>query len=93
MDLALEAAFAVIKDHAAAARTQVGVIVHTEKDIQHAVLLGDGAEKSAHNYSSPVPVSPYSAGSGISFSNIFFSACSGTGIGYSPEKQASQKPR
>ena len=47
VDLTLEAALPVVDDHAPPAGAQVGVVVHAEEHVQHAVLLGDGSKKSA----------------------------------------------
>ena len=49
VNLPLEAAFLIIDNHAAPAGTQMGVIVHAEKDVENAVPLGDRSKKTAQN--------------------------------------------
>ena len=49
VDLALEAVLLIVYDHASPAGAQVGVVVHAEKDVEHAIPLGDCSEKSAQN--------------------------------------------
>ena len=49
MNLPLEAAFLIMDNHAAPAGTQMGVIVHAEKDVENAVPLGDRSKKTAQN--------------------------------------------
>jgi len=45
VNLALEAVRGVIDDHAAPAGAQMRVIVYSEKNVKHAVPLGDSAAK------------------------------------------------
>ena len=48
VDLALKAVLLVVYDHAAPAGAQVGVVIHSEENIQRHVPLGDGAKKASH---------------------------------------------
>ena len=48
VDLALEAVRFIVDDHAAPAGAQVGVVVHSEEDVQGHVPLGYGAKKASH---------------------------------------------
>ena len=54
VDLPLEAVLPVIDRHASPLGAQVGVVVGAEEHVQHAVMPGDRAEKSAHAYLSPI---------------------------------------
>ena len=51
VDLPLKAVLAVMNDHAAPAGTQVGVVIHTEKNVKGHVSLGNGAKKASHSSS------------------------------------------
>ena len=48
VDLALKAVLLVVYDHAAPAGAQVGVVVHSEEDIQGYVLVRHRAKKASH---------------------------------------------
>ena len=48
MDLTLEAVLLVIDEHAAPAGAQVGVVVHSEENVQRHILMCDGAKKASH---------------------------------------------
>ena len=63
VDLALEAGLGIEDSHTAPLGTQMGVVVHTEENIQYAVFLGDCSEEAAHyakNSSDRVMGSTYS---------------------------------
>ena len=51
VDLPLEAVLLIVDQHAAPAGAQVGVVIHSEKDIQGYVLVCCCAEKAAHRSS------------------------------------------
>ena len=53
VDLTLEPVLLIVDDHSTPARTQVGVIVHTEEDVQRNIPFGNCPEKSAHTVTFP----------------------------------------
>ena len=50
VNLPLQSDFLIPRGHARPAGSQMAVIVNTEKNIQHTVLLGRDSEKATHGY-------------------------------------------
>ena len=48
MERTLETVLLIMEHHTAPAGAQVGVIVHTKKEIKRYVPMGHGAKKSSH---------------------------------------------
>ena len=48
VNLALEAVFGVMDNHAAPACAQMGVVIHSKKNVKGDVLCGDGSKKATH---------------------------------------------
>src|SRR5699024_11683662 len=92
LDLTLEAALRIVQNHTAAACTQMRVVVHTEENVQHAVLLGYCAEKSSHRYSLSVPVSPDPRGAGSRFQTYSFPPARAPGSGIRPRSRRRRSP-